>query len=203
MDASTIMGTPDQLGQDIALLARDLTNKHALPPTGVVPQVINGFSIDEAGRILKAEQATINGGSALYYRASTNQVITTGVTPLTTIIFNGTIFTDATYYTLNTGTGVLTFNITGHYSIMAHAEFASNATGRRILEINQHGSVSYLVGNDIRIAVSGDHTPLHAAGFANIVAGDTLDANVFQNSGGNLNLLTGDNYTSLHVTKIG
>lgn len=65
----------------------------------------------------------------------------------------------------------------------AAADFASNGTGRRELEILKNGT---RVAAPNVSAISGDTTQLTATRFTTAVAGDVFTVELFQNSGGNL-----------------
>jgi hypothetical protein len=192
-----------QLAQQLAVTNRQLIieeiDRRFRAPTGVQSGgPFNTFSVNDQGQIIAASASS--GGTASFYRA-TNQSFTSGA--FAQMIFTGTQWVDASLYSLDTGTGVVTFSTTGHYLIIARIQWASNATGRRIIEVNQHGSSTPLIANDVQAAITGSTTPVTAMGFANIIAGDTVDVNGYQNSGGNLNASSGLGYGAFHIQQIG
>jgi hypothetical protein len=199
---SEIRQIANQLAATNRQMIIDEIDRRFRMPTGVQSGgPFNTFSVNDQGQIIAASVSSVSsGGTASFYRA-TNQSFTSGA--FAQMIFTGTQWVDASLYSLNTGTGVVTFSTTGHYLIIARIQWASNATGRRIIEVNQHGSSTPLIANDIQAAITGSTTPVTAMGFANIIAGDTVDVNGYQNSGGNLNASSGLGYGAFHIQQIG
>lgn len=89
----------------------------------------------------------------------------------------------------------ITIKTPGKYSIMAQFEWASNSTGKRIIDIMKNsvvlGKANYLASG------SSQHTISFVGSF---VVDDILEVRVFQDSGGNLDFL--NNITYFEVVKI-
>jgi hypothetical protein len=91
--------------------------------------------------------------------------------------------------------GVFTILEDGVYDLSCWVEWASNATGYRLIGIALNGSTT-LVG-DTRNAVTGQVTrqSISPAGGVALVAGNTVELLVLQTSGGNLNVNSGSWFT--------
>lgn len=85
------MATPDQLGFEIARLSSDLAQTHVKAPTGVVPQVVNGLTIGEDGRILRAEPVSSGIVGLAVYNALYGPTITSNAD---TVIDHETMVSD-------------------------------------------------------------------------------------------------------------
>lgn len=68
---------------------------------------------------------------------------------------------------------------------LARTKFATNATGRRRLTILKNGSA--ISGPNVS-AINGDETEIDTTRFTTAVAGDIFTVNVYQSSGGALNV---------------
>jgi hypothetical protein len=75
--------------------------------------------------------------------------------------------------------------VDGKYAVGAEVQFASNATGRRLVQLLQNGSA---VQAESKAAVSGEVTALTLMAAVNGRAGDYLQVQVLQTSGGSLNV---------------
>lgn len=121
--------------------------------------------------------------------STVNITLTTGV--VTNITFNNNrLDTDG----ISNANG-FTITRTGVYAFWAGGRFAANATGERVLYIQVNGAtyigikgqMAITTGNPTDVQVVSTDYPLSV--------GDTVRLQGFQNSGGNLNLLSGGNYS--------
>lgn len=69
--------------------------------------------------------------------------------------------------------------------VVARTLFASNSTGRRRIYVMKNGSA---VASPSVSAVNGDETEINVTAFTTCVAADTISLEVYQNSGGSLNV---------------
>jgi hypothetical protein len=122
----------------------------------------------------------------------------------------GTSISNATYTTVDfankvvdshnsvaTGTWLFTAPRTAVYLINACATFSTNATGDRALKVRKNGS-DYL--DHVFRTNSGEKQTIQASALVSLTAGDTLDFQVYQNSGGSLALYNNaaGNVMSIH-----
>lgn len=108
-----------------------------------------------------------------------------------TSIASGTSWTNFTSFSLPAGTHI----------VEVVARFASNASGRRALNLSDSSGGSYypyLFSQDNRAAVDGNYTFCHINTVIHVAAAKTLYINVAQNSGSALTT-----YVSYQYTKIG
>lgn len=145
-----------------------------------------------AQKFTERQFTTLPGGAVTDHsmlrmeRITTNQSIP-DITD-TVVVFDTLNFEvdDTGRITPNTGTGVVTVNEAGIYRVTACAEFAFNATGRRILAINAGGAV-VAEHDDDTSGVSAWSSCIST--LVKLAAAETIDVRVFQSSGGSLNLL--------------
>ena len=85
----------------------------------------------------------------------------------------------------------------GLYLVKCAASFASNATGRRTISVYKNGGA--VVGSSFeQPPLTGVETPLSTSSLIHAVAADTIGCNVFQTSGGGLNVASG----SIEIVKL-
>ena len=111
---------------------------------------------------------------------------------LTGVIFNledGTRGSNDANGDHNSSTGVYTCTKTGKYNISGMVQFAENATGRRVILIYHEGAS---IGQVSWAGTSNTDTNSHFFSYNHIVitATDTVVVNVYQTSGGSLNVVT-------------
>lgn len=85
----------------------------------------------------------------------------------------------------------------GKYSLHCFASFASNSGGRRAVWAAVNGSIPTGC-KQVQLPVSGDETQVNAVCAPYLVAGDAVTCNVFQDSGGPLNV----NGAAIEVLKL-
>lgn len=95
----------------------------------------------------------------------------------------------------------LTAPIAGLYLCGAAAEFAANATGNRQVQIMVNGSENHRI--TIPSVGSGLATRVMAASLVSLAASDFIEFNVFQDSGGSLNLTNGGNMPYGWAVRVG
>ncbi len=116
-------------------------------------------------------------------RSSTQSINNSSTTD---VVYSSTIFDTAGSY--NSSTGVYTIGTTGYYRISASADFATNSTGLRSLDIAGTNSANLLL---ISNPASGNITVLSGSTTLKYSAGDTVKITCFQSSGAGLNIAGG------------
>ena len=112
---------------------------------------------------------------------------------LTVVTFDEERYDTDTIHSTSSNTGRLTATTAGKYVITAHAIFASNTTGRRFLSIRLNGTTS--IAEAEWDTNQGDQTRMNLATIYELSATDYVEMLVFQTSGGNLDVVQGDNRT--------
>lgn len=154
----------------------------------------------EETRLLRQKIATGWELGVLEYRAcgvavynDANISIPTGA--WTTLTFNSERRDDADFHSTTSNTDRLTVP-SGHdgwYMISSHARFAANSSGdARSLDLTVNGTY---IGISGILTPSGNYAELSIATVYYLSAGDIVRTQVWQNSGGNLNVLAGGNYS--------
>ena len=190
------MSTLGLFGNDLTALIRKIVNEELTRPVkGLTPGIYNWGTVDASGRIRRASDA--GGGiptdnNARFFRTGSQSIADDG--NFHTVVLNQDAFVGADIYSYDNTTGVITFDETGVYLVIARAVFASNATGMRWL-----AGLSDV--SDVRTAINGDITTLECSGLFEQAASDTISIVVKQNSGGALNLVS--NLTSVYIARIG
>jgi hypothetical protein len=114
---------------------------------------------------------------------SADQTTTSG-SPLI-LAFNSERYdTDGMHDTAANNTRI-TFQTAGFYYVTLGATFASNATGYRVVNIKLNGASSYIASNSVA-AANGNATRVVVSCLYYFSAGDYIEAEVTQNSGGSL-----------------
>lgn len=104
---------------------------------------------------------------------------------------------------MNTSTGIFTVPISGLYEITVTNTFNSNSTGSRYITTNQSGSVSASYrGPTMQATTTGATGTFNCSRFK-CLAGDQLNAQVFQNSGGALSLSASVTQNYILIKRIG
>lgn len=96
-------------------------------------------------------------------------------------------------HSLVTNPGRITFTRAGKHLVIAHMQFASNATGIRqtIIRLNGTTNLAAVTTN----AVNGGATDLNVSTVYDFAINDFVDVVVYQNSGGALNISAAANYS--------
>lgn len=128
-------------------------------------------------------------GTGCRITKSGNQSTTTSV--WATLTWDTEVNDDANYHSTVTNTSRLTIPANGWYIIAGSIRFAANNTGTRFVRLTKNGSASVHIAGCTSPAVQTFQTVLSISTIVKAVAGDYFEVEVFQNSGGSLNVETG------------
>lgn len=132
---------------------------------------------------------------AIHFRArvynTAAQSIADSVT--TTITFDSERSDVGAFHSTSSNTSRLTIPVAGTYACGVALRFASNATGYRLAGIVLNGATTIV--RDVRTTVNGLQTSVAAATLYDFAAADYIEVQVFQNSGGALNVDVANNYS--------
>lgn len=112
-----------------------------------------------------------------------------------------TIDTDG-YHSTSSNTSRLTIPQTGYYQVTAAAEFGANGTGIRQVAIVKNGTSTLGAGRQQAVTSGGLNTLVECSRLLYLTAGDYLEAHVYQDSGGSLNVTTTE-YQPFQITRLG
>jgi len=130
---------------------------------------------------------------AVRVHGSGNQTITTGST--TGLTFNTERFdTDGMHSTVS-NTSRLTAKTAGIYLITGNVRWANNTTGRRILLMRINGGDTIAQVEIHGPPVSGHVLVMNVTTIYELLATDYVELSVFQDSGGDLDIVATGNYT--------
>lgn len=90
----------------------------------------------------------------------------------------------------------------GYYQVNCYVSFANNTSGVRSGTINKNGSTA-VIGGDLQAQGAGAYTVMIYSGIVNAAVGDYFTANMYQNSGGNLNVVSDIHYSFFQMTYLG
>jgi len=129
---------------------------------------------------------------------STNQTLADAT--LTAISFDTVIRDDPACWAVGTPTR-LTIKLAGAYMITGQCSFNTSATGRRVVGILLNGAtyINYQTTNGNSAAATHVSTTV----IRYLAVGDYLEMMGYQNSGGNLSVLTSDNSPMFGIAWIG
>ena len=127
----------------------------------------------------------------VYHNAA--QSITTATD--TILDFNTERFDNDTMHSTVSVIGRITATTAGRYLVITNAEFAANATGYRSLGITDATGTTYLARETLPIVSAAATTVMNVATIYTAAAADIFHTNVYQNSGGNLNINATGNYS--------
>lgn len=121
---------------------------------------------------------------------STTQSISNNT--LTTLTFNTENYDSDSFHSTGTNPERITIptGLGGKYLVTAAAQFASDSTGRRYIIIRKNGSTNVLPGTILTPNSTGSSLVVQA-GVVDLAAGDYIEARVYQDSGGSLNVENG------------
>lgn len=160
--------------------AADTVARLGIGTAGQVLTVNSGATAPEWGTI-----ATGTTAAGCYLQKSAAQTISN--TTFTSLTWDTeTIDTDAFHSTVtNTDRITIPAGKGGKYLVHCMIIFAFNATNTRQLEIKKNGTT---VSNNIGGASHSNNAPVFCTTILDLVAGDYITAEAWQNSGGNLNV---------------
>jgi len=106
---------------------------------------------------------------------------------VTALAFDTERFDTDTIHDNVTNNSRLTCQTAGKYCLIAQGAFANNATGERQMTVRLNGGTQ--LGNTLQDAVNGDETYFFAVTFTDLVVGDYVEIEFWQNSGAALNVV--------------
>ena len=157
-------------------------------PIGTTGQVLTA---DTTVSPYKVKWATVGGAafSGCYASNTTNQTIADQT--WTTVTWNNKIYDTDSYHSTSSNTGRFTIpsGKSGYYQVIFNWVFAANASNYRDCRIRKNGAggaIAQQYGITSNVATPGQPSLVRIIYLA---AGDYIEAQVVQGSGGNLNLL--------------
>ncbi len=123
-----------------------------------------------------------------------NAAISIADSTFTTLTFNSENYDSDGIHSTSSNTDRLTCVTPGLYIAFANVQYASNATGFRLVQINHSTTVSP-IGSQWQVAVSGNVTIVSVSAPVRMTAGSYLTCLVFQNSGGALDVQRSADYS--------
>ena len=123
------------------------------------------------------------------------------------LTFNSERYDNDSIHSTSSNTGRLTATTAGVYHITANIRFASNATGAaRALRLRVNGSTLIALANAVPVAVGYGQTEVTIVTDWKFAANDYVEVTAFQDSGGSLNVESGNFYSpefSMHKVSDG
>lgn len=108
-----------------------------------------------------------------------------------------------THGQFNSSTGIYTIPISGLYSLSGNIAFAANSTGIRLGRILKN-TASIGIGAEASNLSTSDSITFSLYGLINCIAGDQINLQAFQNSGGSLGYVTDtDIVTRFDIARVG
>lgn len=163
----------------------------------------NGTNADYA-RFSITKLAGIGGVQATFsgvrVTRSTNQTVANSTAD--TLQFETADYDTDNYFVPNgSPDSVIVIPENGYYHCAANVFFDSNATGRRSVQIRRNGT-DIIASAQTEGAPSGAAHGSSVSTIAYFAEGNTVNVNLFHNSGGNLDVIANGEYPNLSVTRI-
>lgn len=184
---SSASGTANVGGSiDVQLAAGDTLDIRVRQTSGGALNVGNTATANYFSVSLLPGRSTLAVGDKIMCTASRTSSQSISNNTVTTLIFNADV-TDTTG-SLNTSTGVYTVPRAGTAVVMASTLWTGSATGSRQIRIRKGSSQ---VGGAAQDSPGANNFSLVCFAQFPVLAGDTIDVQLFQNSGGALNAAAG------------
>jgi hypothetical protein len=134
-------------------------------------------------------------------KTGSNQTISNNTYTLVT--FNAETYdTDGFHSTsVNTERMTIPAGLAGYYQVTANVGFNTNTTGRRLLQIKKNGSA--IAVGEASSATTDNYPAFNTSIIVNLTVGDYVDLEVYQTSGGSLDVLVQAERTSLQIERVG
>lgn len=134
-------------------------------------------------------------------KSGSNQSISNNTA--TNLTFNAETYDTNGFHSTTTSTSRITIptNYGGYYQITTNVGFDTNSSGRRIVTIKLNGSTGIAIGETT--PGSGIYPAFGASTTYYLNAGDFVECEVFQSSGGSLDALVQSDRTFFQVERIG
>jgi hypothetical protein len=186
----------DAAGDLLYGTAADTLGRLAIGTSGQVLSVSSGLP---AWTTPAATTPTFSG--ARIYKSG-SQILSNST--WTTVTFDSESFDTDAYHSTSTDTSRMTVPTgkSGYFLLIASFEFDANTTGRRIAPLWRKNGADAAYGN-IYIANTGSVCSGSSSTILAGSAGDYFEFQVWQNSGGNLDLYGGDKSTSFQIQFLG
>lgn len=167
-------------------------------PAGATLDLSNGAIVGETNWDALVSNLNHLGGAngiiaALAYNSADIALATATMTALT---FNGERFDRSPgteIHSTSSNTDRLTAPIDGTYALVGGAEFAANATGERMLEIELNGSLA--IARTRFVPSDGNPCNLHVFAVYDLLATQYARLRAYQASGGSLNVAAQSNWS--------
>jgi hypothetical protein len=180
------------------LVAGTANDTYAALGVGANNTVLTADSTAATG--LKWAAANVFSGASVYKTGSA-QNINNGT--WTVLVFDSEYFDTDSYHSTSTNTGRFTVGTTGYYQIGAQCAWSANASGVRHHRIVKNGSTD-IVYRVLGVATpSGSEVSFDINYLAYLTAGDYIEFQIYQDSGGTLTTDVNPNRTFFTIQKVG
>lgn len=144
--------------------------------------------------LYKSVVARVYNNAALSIATATNTILT----------FNSERFDPSGMHSTSVNTSRITISEAGVYSLAAGVRFAANATGERLVNILLNGTTIIAQARTPANAVVSAATSIGVSTLYALVAGDYVEVQVYQSSGGNLNVeVSGSFSPEFSIARVG
>mgnify|MGYP001615564739 CR=1 FL=1 len=160
--------------------------------SGTPMAISTSTGLSLADGVLKVADAN----SARVYN-NANQTITTAT--VTALTFNSESYDNGALHSTSINTSRLTAAVAGRYLVHGFVWFNSNTTGQRQARLHKNGTVvthAIVPGSAVAIVI-------HVSDILDLTANDYMELCVYQDSGGNLDVVGADAQTNFAMIRIG
>lgn len=161
---------------------------------GVVYELPAGEGGSNKVQFINAVLTALAGiGSAVAARVYNSANISISDATFTDLTFNSERYDTNTIHSTSSNSNRITLPYAGKWLIAGHVAFASNATGVRAVRLYKNGATE--LARQQSNAVVGFDTMISVSTADVFAVNDYVTLNVYQNSGGALNVLNAANYS--------
>jgi len=170
--------------QQVASFLRAQTLSHA-HTGGTDGQQLTNAAIASNAAIAASKLAF--SGCSLY--KSVNEAYASGA--WANLLFDSESFDTDSYHSTVANTQRITVSATGYYFFFATVQYANNATGFRAIRFDKNNGTYYFKKSHNSNDGGTVNGYLSSSGIIYLTAGDYVQVNFYQDSGGNLNIIGG------------
>ena len=163
--------------------------------------VLTADSAESTGMKWASAAAPAFSGALAYNNAST----TVANNSEAFFTYNSEVYDTDGYHSTSSNTGRLTIPTgkSGYYLVYSLARFAANANGVRTMQITQGASQTSIAVIEQTPGGVSSNTGFYAATIRYAAAADYFETKIYQTSGGNLDVLGGDNQNYMGIQFLG
>jgi len=190
-DESLLLAMMSRLS-DLERQVADLRGLSGAAPSSATPAALGTAAVGTSKAFARGDH--VHPWQSSGARVHNTSTITLTTATLTVLTFNSERYDTDSYHSTSSNTGRLTAPADGSYFILANVRFAANSIGERrlVLLLNGTTNIAYKLFMPV---TTGSVTLEQISTIYQLSAGDYVEVQAYQTSGGNLNVEVTGNYS--------